>query len=82
MSLTDTLTADIATAMKARDTTKLTALRMLKTALTNKSIEKSKTLEGSEELQVRRRPRPRNSPPRSTPRSPRPARPPRRTWAR
>jgi len=52
MSLTDTLTADIAAAMKARDTTKLTALRMLKTALTNKSIEKSKTLEGSEELQV------------------------------
>lgn len=52
MSLIDTLTADIATAMKARDTTKLTALRMLKTALTNKSIEKSKTLESSEELQV------------------------------
>ena len=52
MSLTDTLTADIATAMKARDTTKLTALRMLKTALTNKSIEKSKTLESGEELQV------------------------------
>lgn len=52
MSLTDTLTTDIATAMKARDTTKLTALRMLKTALTNKSIEKSRALEGAEELQV------------------------------
>lgn len=52
MSLTDTLTTDIATAMKARDTTKLTALRMLKTALTNKSIEKSRALDGAEELQV------------------------------
>lgn len=52
MSLTDTLTADIASAMKARDTTKLTALRMLKTALTNKSIEKSRALDSAEELQV------------------------------
>ena len=31
---------------------KLTALRMLKTALTNKSIEKGRALEGAEELQV------------------------------
>ena len=52
MSLTETLTADIATAMKAKDTIKLTALRMLKTALTNKSIEKSRALDGAEELQV------------------------------
>ena len=52
MSLTDTLGADIARAMKAKDTTTLTALRMLKTALTNKSIEKNKTLEAAEELQV------------------------------
>ena len=52
MSLTDTLTADIARAMKAKDATTLTALRMLKTALTNKSIEKSRALDGAEELQV------------------------------
>ncbi len=52
MSLTDTLSADIARAMKARDATSLTALRMLKTALTNKSIEKNRTLEPAEELQV------------------------------
>jgi uncharacterized protein YqeY len=52
MSLTDTLGADIARAMKAKDATTLTALRMLKTALTNKSIEKNKTLEAAEELQV------------------------------
>ncbi len=52
MSLTDTLSADIARAMKARDATTLTALRMLKTALTNKSIEKNRGLEAAEELQV------------------------------
>lgn len=52
MSLTDTLSADIARAMKAKDTTTLTALRMLKTALINKSIEKRKPLESAEELQV------------------------------
>ncbi len=52
MPLTDTLTADISRAMKARDATTLTALRMLKTALTNKSIEKNRALEPAEELQV------------------------------
>ena len=52
MSLTDTLTADIGHAMKANAATTLTALRMLKTALTNKSIEKSRALEPAEELQV------------------------------
>ena len=52
MSLTDTLTADIARAMRAKDATTLTALRMLKTALTNKSIEKSRALDPPEELQV------------------------------
>ena len=52
MSLEQSLTADIVTAMKAKDQTKLTALRMLKTALTNKSIEKNRPLEGPEELQV------------------------------
>jgi uncharacterized protein len=52
MSLEQTLGADIVTAMKAKNATKLTALRMLKTALTNKSIEKGRALEGAEELQV------------------------------
>jgi len=52
MSLEQSLGADIVTAMKAKDQTRLTALRMLKTALTNKSIEKGRALEGAEELQV------------------------------
>ena len=52
MSLEHALTTDIVAAMKAKDQTKLTALRMLKTALTNKSIEKGRALEGGEELQV------------------------------
>jgi uncharacterized protein YqeY len=52
MSLEQTLGADIVTAMKAKDQTKLTALRMLKTALTNKSIEKGRALDGTEELQI------------------------------
>jgi uncharacterized protein YqeY len=52
MSLDKTLGADIVTAMKAKDQTRLTALRMLKTALTNKSIEKGRALDGAEELAV------------------------------
>ncbi|MDP3717975.1 MAG: GatB/YqeY domain-containing protein [Acidobacteriota bacterium] len=52
MSLEQTLSADIVTAMRAKDATRLTALRMLKTALTNKSIEKGRALEAAEELQV------------------------------
>jgi uncharacterized protein YqeY len=52
MSLEQTLGTDIVTAMKAKDQTKLTALRMLKSALTNKSIEKGRALESAEELQV------------------------------
>ena len=52
MSLEKTLGADIVTAMKAKDPIKLTALRMLKTALTNKSIEKGRALDNTEELQV------------------------------
>jgi uncharacterized protein YqeY len=38
--------------MKAKDATRLTALRMLKTALMNKSIEKGRALEEAEEMQV------------------------------
>jgi uncharacterized protein YqeY len=52
MGLEQTLSADIVTAMKAKDQNRLTPLRMLKTALTNKSIEKGRALEGPEELQV------------------------------
>jgi len=52
MSLEQTLSADIVTAMKAKDAMRLTPLRMLKTALTNKSIEKGRALEAAEELQV------------------------------
>ena len=52
MSLEQTLSADIVTAMKAKDQNRLTALRMLKTALTNKNIEKGRALDNAEELQV------------------------------
>ncbi len=52
MSLEQSLSTDIVTAMRAKDATRLTALRMLKTALTNKSIEKGRALEAGEELQV------------------------------
>lgn len=52
MSLEQQLNTDIAAAMKARETVKLGTFRMLKTALTNKSIEKGRALEPAEELQV------------------------------
>ena len=52
MSLEQTLTADIAAAMKAKDAPRLSALRMLKAALMNKSVEKNRALEAAEELQV------------------------------
>ena len=52
MGLEQKLSGDIGIAMKARDATRLTALRMLKTALMNKSIEKGRPLEQGEELQV------------------------------
>jgi uncharacterized protein YqeY len=52
MSLETQLSADIAAAMKAKDTVRLGTFRMLKTALTNRSIEKGRALETAEELQV------------------------------
>ncbi len=52
MSLEQKITTDIGAAMKTKDATRLTALRMLKAALMNKSIEKGRALEGAEELQV------------------------------
>src|SRR5215207_50804 len=52
MSLEQRLSIDIASAMKARETVKLGTFRMLKAALTNKSIEKGRALDAAEELQV------------------------------
>lgn len=52
MTLEQRLSGEIATAMKAKDAVTLSTFRMLKTALTNKSIEKGRTLEPAEELQV------------------------------
>lgn len=52
MTLEQRLNVDIPAAMKARETTKLATFRMLKTALTNKSIEKGRALDAAEELQV------------------------------
>jgi hypothetical protein len=52
MSLEKTITADIATAMKAKNAERLSTLRMLKAALMNKGVEKNRTLEPAEELQV------------------------------
>jgi len=52
MSLERQLTADIAVAMKSKDAARLSALRMLKAALMNKSVEKNRALEAGEEQQV------------------------------
>lgn len=52
MSLNDTIAADIAAAMKAKDAGRLSALRMLKAAVMNKGVEKGRDLEDAEILQV------------------------------
>jgi uncharacterized protein YqeY len=52
MSLEQTLSAAIAAAMKSKDATRLSTLRMLKAALMNRGVEKNRSLEASEELQV------------------------------
>jgi uncharacterized protein YqeY len=52
MLLRDKINGDIAAAMKARETTRLSALRMLKAAIMNKGIEKSHDLDDAEVLQV------------------------------
>ena len=52
MSLNDQVSADIAAAMKARDPSRLSALRMLKAAVMNKSVEKGHDLADGEVLQV------------------------------
>ena len=52
MALNDQVSADIAAAMKARDASRLSALRMLKAAVMNKAVEKGRDLEDAEILQV------------------------------
>lgn len=52
MTLEQTITSDIAAAMKSRSAERLSTLRMLKAALMNKGIEKNRTLDPAEELQV------------------------------
>ena len=52
MTLSDQVTSDIATAMKAKDQGRLSALRMLKAAIMNKGVEKGRDLEDAEVLQV------------------------------
>jgi uncharacterized protein YqeY len=52
MKLFEQVNADIAGAMRARETIRLSALRMLKTALTNKSVEKGRDLNDTEAAQV------------------------------
>ena len=48
----DALGADIITAMKARESDKLTTLRMVKSALKNKEIDKREKLTDAEESQI------------------------------
>jgi uncharacterized protein YqeY len=52
MSILADVSASITRAMKAHDAPTLSALRMLKSALTNKEVEKGRALEPGEELQV------------------------------
>ncbi len=52
MGLTDTVNADIIVAMKAKDATRLSSLRMMKAAIMNKNVEKGRDLEDAEVLQV------------------------------
>jgi uncharacterized protein len=52
VSLIEDVSRKIVEAMKAKDADTLGTLRMLKTALTNREIEKGRALEPAEELQV------------------------------
>ena len=52
MALIDTLAASIADAMRRKDTTRLSTLRMLKAALMNREIERGRALDDAESLQV------------------------------
>jgi uncharacterized protein YqeY len=52
MTLTQQVNADITTAMKAKDSARLSALRMMKAAIMNKEVEKGRTLDDAEVVQV------------------------------
>ncbi len=52
MSISEQITKDITAAMKAREELKLSTLRMMKTAIKNKEIEKRSALDDKEALQV------------------------------
>lgn len=52
MSIGEKIQADIVTAMKARDEHRLTTLRMVKSALKNKEIDKRQPLTDAEEAQI------------------------------
>ena len=52
MSLQDTIQAHIADAMRSKDVLKLGVLRMMKTAVKNKEVEKMKVLDDAEVLAV------------------------------
>jgi uncharacterized protein YqeY len=52
MLLRDKVNADIAAAMKSKESARLSALRMLKAAIMNKGIEKSHDLDDAEVAQV------------------------------
>jgi uncharacterized protein YqeY len=52
MSLANTISNDIAAAMKAKDAARLSALRMLKAAVMNKGVEKNRDLDDGEVRQV------------------------------
>jgi len=52
VKLTERINNDITTAMKAKDSSRLSALRLLKTAIVNRSIEQRQDLEDSEVMRV------------------------------
>jgi uncharacterized protein YqeY len=52
MSLTEQVQKDMVAAMRSREELRLATLRMMKTALKNKEIDKRATLDEKEELQV------------------------------
>ena len=52
MPLIDQVTKDMAQAMKAHDQPRLAALRMLKSAIMNREVEKGRGLEPTEDMQV------------------------------
>jgi uncharacterized protein YqeY len=52
MSLIDRVTKDLGAAMKAHEQQRVAALRLLKTALMNREVERGRALEATEDMQV------------------------------